>query len=188
MPRRPQTPLLLLLVALALVLPLAGCRREAGGAAAGAALDPASRLSQLLRRGAQPGELTQPERAEAERLLLAMLPKLGGAMATYRWRVAYDDLPLGDFVSVDLMEGEGEAAARAVWFHLLWRGALSAAEQDAYALRLGRFPARGVPGHHLFVRTGSIELRAVADAPAFRDDGRLRELLERFDLDALAKL
>jgi hypothetical protein len=176
------------LVAASLVtasLGVAGCRdREQGTGAA----NPVTRLSTLLRQGAKPGELTAAERAEAERLLLAMLPALSGPLAGYRWRVAYDDLPQADFVSVDLMQGEGEAAPRAMWFHLFWRGVLPAAEQPAWALRLGRWPARGVEGHHLFVRLGGLELRAVADAAEYRDAGRMRAVLERFDLDALAQL
>ncbi|HEV8632235.1 MAG TPA: hypothetical protein VGV61_18115 [Thermoanaerobaculia bacterium] len=168
-----------------LLLALADCGRDGGGAKV---TDPASRLSRLLREGALPGELTVAERGEAERLLLPVLPKLDGALAGYRWRVAYDDLPDGDFMSVDLMQGEGEAAPRAMWFHLFWRGALPAAEQGAYLLRLGPWPARGIEGHHLFVRLGDVELRAVAEAPEFRDAQRIREVLGRFDLAALARL
>jgi len=182
-----RTTILLLAVAL---LPLLGaCRgRGGGGATAAGATTPVSRLSELLRRGAQPGELTLAERAEVERLVTGLLPKLAGPLAGYEWRVAYDDLPVGDFVSVDLLQGSGEAAPRAIWFHLVWRGALTAAEREAWGAQLGRFPARGVPGHHLFVRAGGVELRAVAEAPAFRDDSRLRDLVGRFDLDALARL
>jgi hypothetical protein len=153
-----------------------------------AATDPLSRLSTLLRKGAQPGELTAEERGEAERLLLAMLPALDGALAGYRWRVAYDDLPKADFVSIDLMQGDGDAAPRAMWFHLFWRGGLPATEQAAWTSRLGRWPARGVEGHHLFVRLGGLELRAVADAPEYREATRIRGVLERFDLAALARL
>jgi hypothetical protein len=174
------------LALLALVLAAGACRgrREQTTAA-----NPVARLSTLLRQGARPGELTAGERGEAERLLLAMLPALDGPLAGYRWRVAYDDLPEADFVSVDLMQGQGEAAPRAMWFHLFWRGgALAASEQAAWALRLGRWPARGIEGHHLFVRLGGLELRAVADAPEYRDARRMRSVLERFDLDALARL
>jgi len=177
----------LLAIALAAAsLGIAACHDREQQAAVSA--NPVTRLSTLLRQGAKPGELTAAERAEAERLLLAMLPALSGPLAGYRWRVAYDDLPQADFVSVDLMQGDGEAAPRAMWFHLFWRGALPAVEQPAWALRLGRWPARGVEGHHLFVRLGGLELRAVADAPEYRDAGRMRAVLERFDLDALARL
>jgi len=141
-----------------------------------------------LRQGARPGELTAGERAEAERLLLGMLPALSGPLAGCRWRVAYDDLPQADFVSVDLMQGDGEAAPRAMWFHLFWRGAEPAGELGLWPLRLGRWPARGVEGHHLFVRLGGLELRAVADAPEYREAGRMRAVLDRFDLDAFARL
>ncbi|HXT51173.1 MAG TPA: hypothetical protein VN811_09035 [Thermoanaerobaculia bacterium] len=173
--------------ALLIVVTLGGlaCR---GGRERAAAANPVERLSTLLRQGARPGELTADERAEAERLLLGMLPALSGPLAGYRWRVAYDDLPQADFVSVDLLQGDGEAAPRAMWFHLFWRGTLPASEQAAWALRLGRWPARGVEGHHLFVRLGGLELRAVADAPEYRDAGRMRSVLERFDLDAFAQL
>ncbi len=184
--RRAVAPRTLLATALlAASLGAVACR---GRQQQAVAANPVTRLSTLLRQGAQPGELTAAERAEAERLLLAMLPALSGPLAGYRWRVAYDDLPQADFVSVDLMQGDGEAAARAMWFHLFWRGALPAAEQPAWALRLGRWPARGVEGHHLFVRLGGLELRAVADAAEYRDARRMRAVLERFDLDALARL
>jgi hypothetical protein len=165
---------------------VAGCGDR--GAKQTAPADPLSRLSTLLRQGARPGELSAHDRGEAERLLLGMLPALSGPLAGYRWRVVYDDLPEADFVSVDLMQGDGDAAPRAMWFHLFWRGALTAAEQPAWALRLGRWPARGVEGHHLFVRVGGLELRAVADASEYRDAERMRAVLERFDLDRLARL
>jgi hypothetical protein len=155
---------------------------------AGAVKDPVGRLSQLLRQGARPGELTKEERGEAEQLLLRLLPRLDGALSGYRWRVAYDDLPEADFVSVDLVKGDDRVGTRALWLHLLWRGALPAAERASYALRLGHWPARGIEGHHLFVRVGGVELRAVADAPEFRDAQKLRDVLDRFDLDALARL
>jgi hypothetical protein len=184
------------LVVLAIgVLPLAGCGRRGpaagastskAGAATAAVHDPA-RLVALLRRGAQPGELSLPERAEIERLVSGILPRLDGPNAGYQWRIAYDDLPLGDFVSIDLMEGSGERARRALWMHLFWRGPLSPGERAEWPLRVGSLPARGVPGHHLFVRAGAVELRAVADEPAFRDDTRMRGVLERIDLAGLAR-
>jgi hypothetical protein len=175
------SPLLVLVLAVAVAA--CGPHRERT-----TATSPVQRLSTLLREGARPGELTAKERDEAERLVLAMLPALDGPLAGYRWRVAYDDLPQADFVSVDLMQGDGEAAPRAMWFHLFWRGALPASEQAAWALRLGRWPARGMEGHHLFVRLGGLELRAVADAPEYRDPRRMRAVLDRFDLDAFARL
>ena len=183
--RRRLAKIALLALALPYTLSAAACggRHEQTTAA-----NPVERLSALLRQGARPGELSAQERDEAERLLLAMLPALNGPLAGYRWRVAYDDLPQADFVSVDLMQGDGDAAPRAMWFHLFWRGTLPASERAAWALRLGRWPARGVEGHHLFVRLGGLELRAVADAPEYRDAGRLRSVLERFDLDAFARL
>jgi hypothetical protein len=174
-------------LALAATVALGGCRRESSPSGA-AAEGSTSRLSELLRKGARPGELTEAEREDAERLLVETLPKLSGPLDGYRWRVAYDDLPEADFVSIDLMKGEGEAAPRAVWFHLFWRGPLPAAERDAWLLRLGRYPARGVEGHHLFVRLGGLELRAVADAEDYRDPQKLRSVIERMDLDALARL
>ncbi len=190
--RRPPRLLPLGAFALALlgVASLVACRRspERPAAGTGAGGGRASRLSQLLRQGARPGQLTAAERVEAERLVGRLLPPLTGPLAGFRWRVAYDDLPEADFVSIDLMEGDGENAPRAVWLHLLWRGALPAAERAAWALRLGRWPARGVEGHHLFVRLGGVELRAVADAADYRDPQRLRAVLERFDLDALSRL
>jgi len=175
------------LVALALVVAIGanGCGTPAGTPSAP---DSASRLSELLRRGARPGELSAGERGEVERLLVAVLPKLAGPLAGHHWRVTYDDLPEADFVSVDLLRGNGDEAPRAMWFHLFWRGELAAAEREAWALRLGRWPARGIEGHHLFVRLGGVELRAVADAQEYRDPQRIRAVLESFDLDALARL
>lgn len=174
-------------MALALLLALGAddCGKPAG---APSAAESAGRLSELLRRGARPGELSADERGEVERLLVAVLPKLAGPLAGYHWRVAYDDLPEADFVSVDLLDGEGDEAPRAMWFHLFWRGELAAAERDAWTLRLGRWPARGIEGHHLFVRLGGVELRAVADAQEYRDPRRIRAVLESFDLEALARL
>ena len=175
-------------VALALFAVAFGGVACRGGREQAAAANPVERLSTLLRQGARPGELTAEERAEAERLLLGMLPALSGPLNGYRWRVAYDDLPQADFVSVDLMQGDGEAAPRAMWFHLFWRGTEPVGELRLWPLRLGRWPARGVEGHHLFVRLGGLELRAVADAAEYRDAQRMRSVLERFDLDAFARL
>jgi hypothetical protein len=152
------------------------------------ATDPRARLSQLLRRGAQPGELTHAERGEVESLLQPLLPATAGELAGYRWRVTYDDLPAGDFVSLDLIEGEGDAAPRAMWFHLLWRGEATPAERAGYVDTLGSWPARGVDDHHLFVRAGTVELRAVADRDDYRDAGRIRGVVEAFDLEALSRL
>ena len=102
--------------------------------------------------------------------------------------MAYDDLPDGDFVSVDLVHGPEETSPRAMWFHLFWRGEPAAAERAALAKQLGRWPARGVDGHHLFVRVGAVELRAVAEAEEFRSDERIRGVVEAFDLEGLSRL
>jgi hypothetical protein len=176
-----------LALALAVALGAVGpaCRDEAGREAGA---DPVQRLSQLLRRGAQPGELTVEERAEVERLLVPLLPPTEGALAGYRWRVAYDDLPEADFVSLDLLEGPGDTAPRALWCHLFWRGEAAAAERARFTRELGPWPARGVDDHHLFVRVGTVELRAVADRDDFRSTERIEEVLEAFDLDALSRL
>lgn len=162
-----------------------------GGAGRGGAGgdEPRERLSELLRRGAQPGALRVEEREEIEELVLGLLPATEGALAGHRWRIAYDDLPVGDFLSIDLVAGEDDATAtRPVWLHLVWRGALGEAERAAYSKAVGRWPARGVDDHHLFVRAGNVELRAVADSPEYRDPARLRAFVESFDLDALAAL
>jgi hypothetical protein len=171
-----------------LAVTTAGCGSEQGRGGAGGPEDPRERLSDLLRRGAQPGELALAEREEIETLVAALLPPTTGALAGHHWRVAYDDLPLGDFLSIDLLRGEGTAAERPVWLHLVWRGELSEADRSRFVKTVGRWPARGVDDHHLFVRAGAIELRVVADSDEFRDAARLRALVESFDLDALARL
>ena len=193
LPRRRVPLAVACAVALAAVA-LLGCRGD-GDRAAAAAADPEERLGQLLRRGAEPGELTVDEREEVERLLVPILPATEGELEGHSWRVAYDDLPAGDFVSIDLLRGEepSDTATRAMWFHLFWRGApetvvTEAAEPASWSKQLGRWPARGVEGHHLFVRVGGVELRAVAEAEEFRDAERIRETVEAFDLDALAGL
>jgi hypothetical protein len=163
---------------------LIACR----GRGAGPAADPVDRFSHLLRQGTTAGELSKAEREEAERLVQRFLPPLTGPLAGYRWRVAYDDLPKGDFISIDLMHGEGDKAPRAMWFHLFWHGPLAPAELPAWPERVGEWPARGVEGHHLFVRVGGVELRAVAEAAEYRDPQRIRSVVERFDLRSLAKL
>ena len=140
------------------------------------------------------------EREEVERLLLPLLPETEGELAGHSWRVAYDDLPAGDFVSIDLLQAADDldTAPRAMWFHLFWRGAPTTAEATSgepspaeharWTKQLGPWPARGVEGHHLFVRAGGVELRAVAEADEFRDAERIREVVEAFDLEALSEL
>src|SRR5688572_25941463 len=191
---RRRAPLALACAAALAAGALLGCRGE-GERRAAVAADPEQRLGQLLRRGAQPGELTVAEREEVERLLVPLLPATEGELEGHSWRVAYDDLPAGDFVSIDLLHAEEptDTAPRAMWFHLFWRGtpetgANERAEPARWTKQLGRWPARGVEGHHLFVRVGGVELRAVAESDDFRRDERIREVLERFDLPALAKL
>ena len=66
-----------LALALAVTVGLLGCRDRA--APEGAATDPQGRLSQLLRRGAEPGELSVGEREEVERLLVPLLPATEGS-------------------------------------------------------------------------------------------------------------
>jgi hypothetical protein len=181
---RKNSRTLVLAVLLLAATVVAGCRDRGASRAA----DPVDRFSQLLHEGASPGELTKAEREEAERLVLRFLPPLTGPLAGYHWRVAYDDLPKADFFSIDLMHGEGDKAPRAMWFHLFWHGPLPAPELAAWPERVGEWPARGVEGHHLFVRVGGVELRAVAEAAEYRDPQRIRSVVERFDLRSLAKL
>jgi hypothetical protein len=183
--RKLPVPIALLLAALV----LAGCgererpQSELAGAAAG---DPADRLAELLPRGAQPGALTLEERQEVEELILAVLPETTGELAGYRWRVTYIDLPEADFIAADLLTGGEDLAPRAAWVHVFWRS--SAAQPRAeYPGRLGPYPARGLPGHHLFVRAGRVEVRAVAEAEELRRPGALEALVEGFDLARLAR-
>lgn len=170
------------------LLLLAGAACRKGAETADSATDPRARLGELLRRGGQPGELSLAERGEVEQLLAAYLPPVSGELSGYSWRVTYDDLPAGDFVSIELLHGEGEVAPRAMWFHLLWRGEPTATERAGYAKALGDFPARGVDGHHLFVRAGPVELRAVADRDDFRDAARIAAVVGAFDLEGLSRL
>lgn len=149
------------------------------------AVDPIPRLGELLRRGAQPGQLEPGERREVEELVPLVLPEIAGDLAGHRWRVDYIDLPRADFVAVDLMSGEGEEAPRAAWIHIFYRSP-EARPREPYSGSLGPYPARGVPGEYLFVQAGSVEVRAVAEAPELREPGRLEELLERFELETLA--
>jgi hypothetical protein len=64
----------------------------------------------------------------------------------------------------------------------------SPAERAGLTATLGRWPAIEVEDRHLFVRAGSVELRAVADDASFRDARRIRAVVTAFDLDSLAQL
>jgi hypothetical protein len=186
MTARALVPYGLVLLGTMLIL---GCRAEPRSAIRTdreAAADPAARLGELLRRGIQPGQLAAQERHEVEELVRAVLPEVSGELAGHRWRVTYLDLPEADFIAVDLLTGATEWAPRAAWIHLFYRSPV-AEPREEYPDRLGPYPARAVPGHHLWVRAGNVEVRAFAEAEELRQPGRLEALVEGFALAQLAR-
>ncbi|HVS03740.1 MAG TPA: hypothetical protein VMT16_13300 [Thermoanaerobaculia bacterium] len=182
----------LLLAALA-VGPLAGCGgdRPGGDAATRGAPTVGSEggesLVAWLRRGAAPGDTSTEEREAIEEAVRELLPQPAGDLAGHQWRVTYHDLPTADFVSAELVPDEPPGYPRALWMHLVWRGPLEPAARGGYRREVAGYPARGLPGHHVFVRAGGVEVRAVAEAEAMREEGRLEALVAELPLARLAE-
>lgn len=146
------------------------------------------RLQELLRKGTQPGTMEPVERREVEELVLGLMPATEGTLSGHRWEIKYLDMPGVDFVSAELMRGEGTADRR-VWMQLLPMKdkPLSGFEPGDLEPVAG-YRARGMLDHHLFVRVGDFDLRIVADKPETRDDAYLRQILLGCRLDEIASL
>lgn len=145
---------------------------------------PAARLRALMDRARETPELSRIAGEEIERLVALALPEAAPPRA---WRTSYVDLAAGDFTVVDLVEDPEGTATRLVWAQIVDRPDLSPEERRRYgADPIRGFPTRGVEDHHLFVLAGEVEVRLVTASDEFRDSERLRQLLERFDLELLA--
>lgn len=145
---------------------------------------PEERLAAILALGDEPGRLPLAAWTEAEEALRGYLPTV--AKEGRSWRIVYTDLPAGDYLAFDLLDGEGDEAPRLAWFHLLFRPApLSGDRFDGEPMR--GFATDERPGRYLRVRLGDLELLAVPESEELRGRG-LRELVGRFDLEGLARL
>jgi hypothetical protein len=154
-------------------------------AAVAALASPDERLAAILVLGDEPGRLPSAAWREAESALASYLPSVTAEGLS--WRVIYTDLPAGDFLAIDLLEGEGDLAPRRAWLHLLYRPAPFPDERfDGRPIR--GFSTVEVPGRYLRVQLGELELLAVPDAAAMRTEVALRELVGRLDLEGLARL
>ncbi|MBZ0110863.1 MAG: hypothetical protein K8J08_00240 [Thermoanaerobaculia bacterium] len=146
------------------------------------------RLRELLVKGTQPGTMEPFERREVEELVLGLMAPTRGSLSGHRWVVKYLDMPGVDFVSAELMRGEGTADRR-VWMQLLPMKGKPLSGFEAGDLEpVAGYQARGMLDHHLFVRVGDFDLRIVADKPETRDDVYLRQILLGCRLDEIAAL
>ena len=145
-------------------------------------------LRKHLEKGAQPGTMEPFERREVEELVRALMPRNDGDLIGHRWDVKYMDMPGVDFVSIELMRGDG-FGGRQVWMQLLPMGDKPLSGFEPGDLEpVGTYRARGLAGHHLFVRLGQYDLRIVTDFPDIHDDAYLRNLLLGCRLDDIAAL
>ena len=79
----------------------AGGRATAGGGSAAGSGD-LGELAALLREGAEPGQLSEDDKARLEEMLLLVLPETEGELAGLEWEVSYLDMDEGDFFSAEL--------------------------------------------------------------------------------------
>ncbi len=144
-------------------------------------------LRRLLTKGSQPGSMEPIERRQVEELVRALLPPTQGRLAGHWWEVKYLDLPGVDFVSAELMKGDW--TDRQLWIQILPMGDKPLAGFEPGDLEpVGPYRARGLAGHHLFVRVGRFDVRIAADQAAARDDAWLREILAATRLDLIEAL
>lgn len=146
------------------------------------------RLQELLHKGTRPGTMEPVERREVEELVLGLMSPTEGILSGHRWEIKYLDMPGVDFVSAELMRGEGTADRR-VWMQLLpMKGKPLSGFEPGDLEPVAGYSARGMVDHHLFVRVGDFDLRIVADKPETRDDAYLRQILLGCRLDDIAAL
>jgi len=142
------------------------------------------RLSVLLKKGATPEvKLSKDETEEFERLLLEVLPGQDQIGADKQWHVKLHGST--GFFQVDLKKKGDEPNERFMWFHILYfpEGKESYGSED-----FGEYRGMGAKDVHYFILVGNLEIRAVADAEEYRDDEKIKEMLNAFKLKAIEKL
>lgn len=142
-------------------------------------------LSALLKGGAQDVKLDVDERSRIEALLKLVLPDSQYIGSDKEWDVSYNDMDQGDFFQVDLRIKGEDYSERLMWFHILYQQ-----EKPSFygSEDFGKYRGMGYENVHYFILVENLEIRAVANAEAYKDDAKIKGMLEAFKLEDIEKL
>ena len=146
------------------------------------------RLSDLFKKAWKSGEtLSDDENEEFLSLIPTILPGKDYLGDDLEWRLLFKDSNDGDsdLLTVNLAKKGSSPYAREMWFHLTYKSEIPKQYGNA---EFEGFQAMGLPGVHLLVLVGHLEIRAVAAADAYKRQSKIDEVLAAFPLKEIAKL
>ena len=152
--------------------------------------DPGSKeiqdLSALLKKGSTPGiKLPRNEKLQIEKLLITILPDNSFIGTDKEWEVTYHDMDKGDFFQVNLKKKGDQSLKRFIWFHILYKQE----KPEFYGSEdFGRYRGMGMKDTHYFILVGNLEIRAVADSEQYKNDSKIKGVLNAFKLKDIEKL
>lgn len=143
-------------------------------------------LSKLLKKGSTPNvKLEHKEKERVETLLVTILPDKTFIGDDKEWKVIYQDMDQGDFFQVDLRNKGEKSFGRFIWFHILYKQ-----EKPKFygSEDFGKYRGMGMKDVHYFILVGNVEIRAVADSDEYKNDKKIKGILEAFKLNNIETL
>ena len=143
-------------------------------------------LSKLLKKGSAPNvKLEEKEKEQIETLLVTILPDKKFIGDDKEWKVVYHDTDKNDFFQVDLkMKGE-KSSDRLIWFHILYKQ-----EKPKFygSEDFGKYRGMGAEDVHYFILVENVEIRAIAASDEYKDDKKIKGILNAFKFEEIEKL
>lgn len=135
-------------------------------------------------------EITWEKSEELAKTLLLVLPETTGDLAGMEWEISCSkNKDEGDMLfAANLNRKKGEETETGMWFHILYNPHLTKEDRDEYGTEVFEgFKATVSPNEHLWVLVNNMELRAVAEAEDFKNDAKIKAVLQGFNLKEIAK-
>ena len=135
-------------------------------------------------------EISWEKSEELAKTLLLVLPETTGDLAGMEWEMSCSkNKDEGDMLfTANLNRKKGEETETAMWFHILYNPHLTKEERDDYGTETFEgFKATVAEKAHLWVLVNNTEIRGVADAEDFKDDAKIKAVLQKFNFKEIEK-
>ena len=135
-------------------------------------------------------EIPWEKSEELAKKLLLVLPETTGDLAGLEWELSCSkNKDEGDMLfTANLNRIKGEETEQAMWFHIIYNPHLSKEERDDYGSETFEgYKATVAADIHLWVLVNNMEIRGVADAEDFKNDAKIKAVLQKFNLKEIEK-
>ena len=141
------------------------------------------KLSMLIKKRANSeNRLSKNEVSQVEKILLSTFPSRNYIGTDKKWTIKYSHGRGGPLCGAELIGKDNE---KLMFFHLVYkREWIKRYGKEDF----GKYRGKGYKNKQYFILVGNLEIRAVATSDEYKDESKIKDMLNAFKLSDIAAL